>query len=195
MAVIVTLIERLGVSRRDEVHPAGRASLGMIVALAMAMLLAPFIGEKGQVLLAICLIGAAIAGFCFAFERVLLWGALLWSLATAAAGVRVIFLDLYDSPGLIDAFLAAATVQAVALLWITAPVWLASWRARAPALASLAGAGTVILLILSPLTAENTGDSTLVAMLDLLALPLAVLARRLAMAERLRLLRAGSEPT
>ncbi|RYF93932.1 MAG: hypothetical protein EON95_07125 [Caulobacteraceae bacterium] len=178
------MIERFGRSRRDEVHPAGRASLGMIVALAMAMLLAPFIGEKGQVLLAICLIGAAIAGFCFAFERVLLWGALLWSLATAVAGVRVIFFDLYDQPGLIDVFLAAASVQAAALLWLTAPVWVASWRARLPALASLVGAAVVILLILSPLTVENTGDSTLLAMMDLLALPLAVLARRLAVAER-----------
>lgn len=185
MRPLLVLIDRVAVTRRDHAHPAGRASLSVIVALAMAMLLAPFIGDKGQVLLAICLIGAAVAGFCFALEIAVRWSALLWSLATAAAGIRVIFLGFYDSPALLDVFLAAAGVQALALVVLSAPAWLASWRARLPAILSLAGSAIVIVLILSPLTVEDVGQSTLLAMLDLLALPLAVLARRLAFTERM----------
>lgn len=181
---VIAFIERIAVSRRDHAHPAGRAALWTIVAVAMAMLAAPFIGDKGQVLLAVGLIGAAIAGLCFALEAAVLWSALAWSLATAAAGARVMFLGLHDEPDLLQALLFTATVQAAALVVLTAPVWLASWRAKITGFFSLAGSALVIVLILTPLTVENTGQSTLVLMMDLLALPMAVLARRLAFAER-----------
>ena len=181
---VIAFIERIAVSPRDRAHPAGRAALWTIVVLAMSLLAAPFIGDKGQVLIAVGLIGAAIAGFCFALEAAVLWSALAWSLAAAAAGARVMFLGLYDEPELLQVLLFTATVQAAALLVLTAPVWLASWRARLPGIFSLAGSVLVIVLILTPLTVEDTGQSTLVAMMDLLALPMAVLARRLAFAER-----------
>eukprot|EP01030_Chromulinospumella_sphaerica_P022833 gene22833-22831_t len=116
------------------------------------MLLAPFIGDKGQVLLAVCLIGAAVAGFCFALERATLWSALAWSLATAAAGARLVFLGLHDEPDLLQVLLFTATVQAAALVVLTAPIWLASWRARLPGIFSLVGSALVIVLILTPLT-------------------------------------------
>lgn len=183
---VIAFIERIAVSPRDHAHPAGRAALWTIVALALTTLLAPFIGDKGQVLLAVCLIGAAIAGLCFALEAGVLWSALAWSLATAAAGVRLIFLGLHDEPDLLQILLFTATIQAAALLVLTTPVWLASWRARLPGIFALAGSALVIIFILTPLTVEDTGQSTLVAMMDLLALPIAVLARRLAFAERLK---------
>lgn len=181
---LVAFIERIAVRPRDRAHPAGRAALWTIVALAAIMLLAPIIGDKGQVLLAVGLIGAAVAGFCFALEAAVLWSVLAWSLATAAAGVRVMFLGIYDEPDLLQVLLFTATVQAAALLVLTAPVWLASWRARVTGFFSLAGSTLVIVFILTPLTVENTDQSTLVAMMDLIALPMAVLARRLAFAER-----------
>lgn len=183
---VIAFIERIAVSPRDHKHPAGRAALWTIVVLAMATLLAPFIGDKGQVLLAVCLIGAAVAGLCFALEGAVFWSVLAWSLATAAAGARLVFLGIYDEPDLIQVLLFTATVQAAALLVLTAPVWLASWRARVPAILSLAGSALVIVFVLTPLTVEETGQSTLVALMDLVALPMAVLARRLAFAERLR---------
>lgn len=180
----IAFFRRIIVSPRDQAHPAGRAALWTLVVLALATLLAPFIGDRGQVLLAVCLIGGAVAGVCFALEAAVLWSALAWSLATAAAGARLVFLGLHDEPDLLQILLFTATVQAAALVVLTAPVWLASWRARLAGLVALAGSALVIILILTPLTVEDTGQSTLVAMLDLLALPLAVLARRLSFSGR-----------
>ena len=45
---VIAFIRRIAVSPRDHAHPAGRAALWVIVVLAMSLLAAPFIGDKGQ---------------------------------------------------------------------------------------------------------------------------------------------------
>ncbi|MBI1407436.1 MAG: hypothetical protein GC145_15090 [Caulobacter sp.] len=184
MATLITLIERHAVSPHDHRYPAGRPSLAVLVLLALLALTAPLIGDRGPALLCVCLMGGAVAAVCFALEGAILWTALAWSLTTAAVGVRLFFFDLYEGPDPTEVLLVAAVVQAGALLLLTAPVWLASWRARLPALLCLLGPAAVILLVCSSWTIVETRQSAAIATIDLLALPLAALARRQAFRER-----------
>lgn len=185
MKAIVTLITRHAVSAHDHRYPAGRPSLIVLVLLALLALAAPLAGDRGPAMLCVCLLGGAVAAVCFALEGAVLWTALAWSLTTAAVGVRLFFFDLYEGPDPTEVLLVAAAVQAAALLLLTAPVWLGSWRSRIPALLSLLGPAAVIFLVWSSWTIVETRQSAAIATLDLLALPLAALARRRAFRERL----------
>jgi|GEM_PF-1936808 len=185
MPTLIALIERHAVTVRDHRHPAGRPSLGVLVFLALIALTAPLIGDRGPALLSVCLMGGAVAAVCYALEGAVLWTALVWSLTTAGVGVRLFFFDLYEGPDPTEVLMVAAIVQFLALLAMTAPVWLASWRARLPALLCFMGPASVIVLVWSSLTISETRHSAAIAAIDLLALPLAAMARRRAFAERL----------
>ncbi|MDQ0465974.1 hypothetical protein QO010_003767 [Caulobacter ginsengisoli] len=185
MRIVITHIERFAVSPRDHRHPAGMVALGALVALALFALVAPFIETRGPSVLAMSLLAGSVAAFIYALEGGVFWSALVWSLATGLVSARLIFVDFYAAPDPVTVMLFAATVQAGALLVLTAPVWLASWRARLPALVTLLSPAVVIFLIFTTFTVEHPRDSAILVAVDLLALPLAVLARRIAFRERL----------
>lgn len=185
MRIVLTYIERIAVSPRDHRHPAGMVALGALVALALVALVAPLIETRGPVVLAMSLLAGSIAAFIYALEGGIFWSPLVWSLATGLASARLVFIDFYARPDPVTVLLFAATVQAAALVALTAPVWLASWRARLAALASLLAPAVVVLLVFTTFTVEHPRDSAIIVAIDLLALPLAVLARRIAFRERL----------
>jgi hypothetical protein len=185
MRIVLAHIERVAVSPRDHRHPAGLVALQALVVLALVALAAPFIETRGPTVLAMSLLAGSVASFIYALEGGMFWSPLVWSLATALASARLVFFDLYDHPDPVSVLLFAATVQAAALVVLTAPVWLASWRARLPALVSLSAPAMVVFLIFTTFTVEHPRDSAVIVAVDLLALPLAVLARRIGFRERM----------
>jgi hypothetical protein len=185
MRIVLTLIDRHAVSPRDHRHPAGVAALAVLVALALIAFVAPLAGDKAPVLLAMSLLAGSVAALIYALESGVFWTALIWAMATGLASVRLVFFDFYVHPDPVLVLLFAATVQGGALVVMTAPVWLASWRPRLVALASLLAPAAVVFLVFTTFTVEHPRDSAIIVAVDLLALPLAALARRLAFRERL----------
>lgn len=141
-------------------------------------LAAPALGEAAPGYLLGCLLFGAVAALWGAHRTGAVWSILAWSAVTGLFAAALVLLEAPAFADLTVLGLATAALQALALLVISGPATISSWRARGMALLSLAGPLALAMMVLHHAPILGAYVAAAAVSLDLAAVPLALLARR-----------------